>query len=246
MKIKKEKKFWREVVRMSRHIKRIAAPKTWQLLRKAKKYVIKPLSSQRIEHTIPIVLAIRDLLNYAKTASEVKKLLNEKQVMVDGKIVKDKKRGVALMDVVSFPKIKEHYRVLLNKQGKLYLKKITEQESKIKICKITAKKMIGKNKKQYTTHDGCTIITDKDYKVSDSLVIEIPEQKITKHISFDKNKIGYVILGKYAGQLGKIEEITQEMKRARVKISTKQGKIETLRKYVLIIGDEKPVISVEE
>ncbi|MEM2121563.1 MAG: 30S ribosomal protein S4e [Candidatus Woesearchaeota archaeon] len=229
---------------MSKHIKRIAAPKTWKLLRKEKKFVVKPRSSHKEDHSISIVNILRDMLRYADVTAQVKKILNQKEIFVDGKVVKDKKRGVGLMDVVSIKSLNEHYRMLVDEKGKLFLKKIPETESKLKICKIINKKMIKGNKKQYTLHDGRTIISDNDYNIGDSLMIEIPSQKILEHFKLDKNVFVYIVEGKYSGTRGIIEDIKKQTKKTILRIKTETGHIETLNDYALVLGKEKPKITI--
>ena len=231
---------------MSQHIKRIAAPKTWPILRKIRKYVIKTSPGPHTkEESIPITIAIRDLLGYARTLKEVKLLLNKKQVLVDGRVIKDPKFPVGIFDVISFPKPNEHYRVLINTHNKIVLKKITPEEAKFKIVRIKVKKLVKGGKKQYGFNDGRTIVTDNDYKTSDSLLIELPTQKVIKHIPFAKGNYAFLTSGKHVGESGIIEDVVKERITTKVVIKTKTSRFETLKKYVMMVGLEKPEITIE-
>jgi small subunit ribosomal protein S4e len=229
---------------MSKHIKRIAAPKTWNLLRKENKFVVKPKSSHKESHAISVISVLRDMLNYTDITAQVKKVLNQGEIMVDGRIVKDKKRGIGLMDVLSIKSLNEHYRMLIDKRGKLFLKKIPESESKLKICRIVNKKITKGKKKQYSLHDGRTIFSEENYSIGDSLLIEIPLQRVIEYFKLDKGVFVYIIDGKYKGESGIVEDIKPMMKRTILKIKTDGSTIETLKAYALAIGIEKPKITI--
>jgi small subunit ribosomal protein S4e len=227
---------------MSKHIKRIAAPKTWSLLRKENKFTVKPRASHKESHAISIITALRDMLGYVDITAQAKKVIHKGEIMIDGKVVKDKKRGIGIMDVLSIKSLNEHYRMLIDQKGKLCLKKIPESESRLKICKIINKKIIKNKKKQYCLHDGRTIISDNNYEIGDSLLIEIPSQKIVEHFKLEKGVFVYVVDGKYKGAKGVVEEIKPKMKRAVLKIKSDSSEIETLKSYALVVGNEKPRI----
>ena len=60
-------------------------PKEWPLTRKGKKYVV--VSRQR--NGIPLLIVLRDMLKLGRTRKEIKKILNEGNVAVNGKMRKD-------------------------------------------------------------------------------------------------------------------------------------------------------------
>ncbi|MGB9748254.1 MAG: 30S ribosomal protein S4e [Candidatus Woesearchaeota archaeon] len=229
---------------MSKHIKRIAAPKTWKLLRKENKFAVKPKSSHKEAHALPIITVLRDMLGYVDITAQAKKVMNQKEIMIDGKIVKDKKRGIGVMDVLSIKSLNEHYRILIDKKGKLCLKRIPESESRLKICRIINKKISRGKKKQYGLHDGRTILAEENYNIGDSLLIEIPSQRIVEHFKLDKGVFVYVVDGKYRGVNGVVEEIKPKMKITVLKIKSDSATIETLKSYVIIVGNEKPKITI--
>ena len=119
------------------HLKRLAAPKCWQIKKKKNKYIIKPKPGpHNAKLGTPLSLVLRNLLKNVKTSKEAKYLLNNKDVFINNKIRRDPKFVVGFMDIVSIPLTEENYRVLLNKNGKIYLHPIKEKESKTRLCKI--------------------------------------------------------------------------------------------------------------
>lgn len=229
---------------IKRHLKRLAVPKSWDIKRKGITFITRPKpGAHSYEEGLPITLVLKDMLKYAHTTHEVKKLLINKSILVDGTRRKDHRFIIGLMDVISIPELKEYYRILVNEKGKLILVKIDEKEAKLKPCKITGKKLV-KKKMQLNLFDGRNILVDKknDYKTGDTIVIEIPSQKIVQHIKLERNAFLFITLGKKVGNVGKAENISQK----EITFKSESGEIiETRKKYVFVIGKEKPVIRLE-
>ena len=113
---------------MSNEIKRLTAPRSWPVKRKSNAWITKPSpGAHALEDSIPVNVVLRDLLKVCNTASEVRAVLFEKGLLVDGKTVTSLKQGVGLMDIVSLPKIGLSYRMVMNRRGKLELVKIPGQ-----------------------------------------------------------------------------------------------------------------------
>ena len=225
-----------------KHLSRLATPKSWKIKKKGIKWVTRPLPGPHsIRLGIPLNIILRDILNYAKTNKEVKNILNNQEIFVDGKRRKEPRFIVGLMDVLSIAKIKTSYRVLINKKGYLVLKQIDEKEEKIKPCKIVGKKSVEK-KIQLNLYDGKNILVDKDnYKVGDSVVIELPSQKILNHFKFEKNSSVYLTSGKYVGSVGILQDITND----KITFAVSGENHITLKKFAFVVGKEKPIISIE-
>ena len=134
---------------MKRHLKRISAPKTWDIKRKANKFIARPFpSGHKLEHTVSISTLLKEMIKTAKTTKDIKYILNNKEVLINGKKVKEHRRPVGLMDVVELKEINESYRIILSEKGKLKAISIKGDEAKIKLCKIVDKTKIKKNKMQ--------------------------------------------------------------------------------------------------
>ena len=102
---------------MSRHLKRLAAPKIWQIRRKKFKFITSPVSGPHSAETgMSLGTLLKETLNYANTNREVKKILNTSQVKIDGKIRKDFRFPVGVFDTIEFSNINEHFRVVISKK----------------------------------------------------------------------------------------------------------------------------------
>jgi len=226
------------------HLKRIAAPRTWLIKRKQATFITRSnpgAHTQELSMSLSSVLTM--LAKVVKTSKEVKYILTEKQVLVDGKVRRESKHPVGLMDVISLPKIGEFYRMLMDKKGRLCIVKISEKESKMKLSRIQSKTIMQGNKIQLNMEDGRSLVVDKDtYKTGDVLELELPSQKIKSHLTFDKKMSVLLLGGKRAGATGVIDEINENT----IMYSAASGeKYETLRKYAFIVGNSKPLIKLE-
>jgi len=197
------------------------------------------------EKSLPLMYVLRDLLKYAGTAREVRKILADGLVLVDGRVRKDPRYGVGLMDVVAIPRIKKQF-IVLPQRNKLVLKEIKKKESGVKLCRIVDKTMLEGNRIQLNLHDGSNVLIDykdkDDYETRDTVVLELPERKIKDSIKFRKGNMALVMDGRHAGNTGRIEEILLGSKER--KSLTRVGELQTLTSYILVVGGEEPLIAL--
>ena len=72
-----------------------------------------------------LLIVVRDILKVADNAREAKIIINNGDILVDGRARKDYKFPVGFMDVISLPKSKKVYRVLPDHKGRLVLHSIS-------------------------------------------------------------------------------------------------------------------------
>ena len=95
---------------MSKHLKRLAAPRTVQLHRKEHIWTIKPAPGPHpLKKSIALGLIVRDYLHLCDTYRETKQIIGNGDVHVDGVPRKDHKFSCGLMDIIVIPKMKQHY-----------------------------------------------------------------------------------------------------------------------------------------
>ncbi|MAG78081.1 30S ribosomal protein S4e [archaeon] len=222
------------------HLSRLNAPKSWPIRRKGIKFIIRPQAgAHSLKNGISLSLVVRELLKYAKTNKEVKKILNEGKILVNNKPIKDQHQNLGIMDVISIPELKEHYILIKNEKGKFKLLKKDEKVTQGKLCKIVGKNILKKGKMQLLFFNGQTKLVEKDeYKTGDSLIVNFKTNKVDKHLKFAKGSNIYVTGGKKVGVVGKLEEINKIKEDIEnIIINVKGKKIETSKKYALVIGD---------
>lgn len=222
------------------HLTRLAAPKTWQVQRRATKFITKPNPGpHKLTLGLPLGVALKEVLGYSTTTREVKKILNQAQVKIDGKPIKDFRRIVGLFDVIQFAKSNECFRTMLNRNGKLGFVKIADNEAKTKLAKIIGKTMV-EGRTQLNLYDGKNIMADANsYNVGDTLVLSLHDYKISKHLKLGKNMVIFLTGGKHIGEAGSVEDIVGK------KIIYKDANgdlVETLKEYAFVIGDSKTLV----
>lgn len=212
-------------------------PEFWPLSTKANKYVTTPMPGPHPKSLcIPLRVLVRDSLKLAENTDEVRKILNAGKIMVDKKVRKGPHFPVGFMDIFEIPDLHMRFRLNVDKKG-LMLEKVNEDETGFKLCRITSKTTIKGGSHQLNLHDGRNIITKGPYRVGDSILIEIPSQKIAKHYSLKKGEPAIIIAGKNRGASGSIKEIKGRrsmLEKSMIKLETGKGKeIETLKEYVM-------------
>jgi small subunit ribosomal protein S4e len=226
---------------MSRHLKRLNAPKSWTISRRTTKYIAKPLpGAHKLSESMPVSLVLRQL-GYAVTAAEAKKILSAHQILVDGKRVKDLKAQLGLLDGIALTGTSEYYRVVFDKKGRLQMVPMPKAEAGVKLCKVEGKTAVSGGKTQFNLNDGRNILADKDAaKTGDSLLIQVPGQKIQQRIALEKGALIYLLGGKHIGTFGVLEKIEDDEI-----IFTANGKsIATAKKYALVVGKDRPAITL--
>ena len=224
------------------HIARLTAPTTWAIQRKASpRWVTKPSpGTHKTELSLPLCLIIKEFLNYSKTTREARKIINGKEVLLNNSSVTDYRFPVGLFDIVTFPKLKKSYTLLLNEKGKLFLKDIPT--TTLKLCRIIGKTLLKGKKIQLNLSDSRNILIKKDtYKVGDSVIIELKDNSIKKHLKLDKGAIIYLIKGSHIGSVGKLEVIDEAkgVENSKIKFKNKEGKsVETLKDYAIVVEKE--------
>jgi len=231
------------------HLSRIDAPKSWSIPRKGRKWVTRTSPGPHsLKSSINLSILLKYVLNYASTNRDIKRILNNGEIKVDSKVRKDLHFPIGLMDSISFEKINEYYRLLINKNGKFILNKISKEESTVKPYKVINKTVLGKDKIQLNLTSGKNIIINKDeYKVSDTLLIDI-NNKIREHIPLKEGSVIYLVGGTQIGHVGKTVSIFESRSTHPQKIIFSIGKEthETLKEYAFVIGVDSPIITVPE
>ena len=231
---------------MSKHLKRLAAPRRWTIPKKTHKWTVKPSPGPHSkEHGIPVMVVIRDYIKHCDTGPEARRIIGAGMIHVDGDRIRDYKRPLGFMDVLSIPETKENFRVLLDNRGKIRMIKISKSEAKWKLTRIENKVTIKGGKVQLNLHDGRNILLKKNkYKTGDVLKIELPFQKILAEYTFEKGNTAMVIDGKHAGQIAPIFDY--EVTRSSQPNIVHFKEFSTIKNNVFVIGHDKPEITIPE
>lgn len=232
---------------MSDHMKRLAAPKTWPINRKANVFSAKQIAgSHSVENSIPAVMMLRDVLKVCDTSREATRIIADREFLIDGKAARSIKAPVGLMDVIAIPKMDMYFRVLISDKGKITAVKITKEEASWKLCRIENKTKVSGGKIQLNLHDGRNVLIDKNqYKPGDVVKLEVPTQKIVEAYELAKGANILVCSGNHAGKSAVIDDyiIVQNSSANVVKFTDGS---ETVKDNVFVIGSDKPAIKLPE
>ncbi|MCK5624650.1 hypothetical protein KAI04_02310 [Candidatus Pacearchaeota archaeon] len=213
------------------HLKRQKVPKNWPIKRKGTAYVVRPNSN--ISNGIPILVALRDMLKLAQNRKEVKKVIHEKNILLNGSLIKNEKNSILLFDILTIVPSNENYRLSLSEKGKFQIEKINAGEETHKVAKVINKKILKGKKTQLNLSDGKNFLSDIKCNVNDSVLINLNKKKIEKCLPLKEKGDVLVFAGKHAGKKANINKIDQVRKMA--ELSFEDTKINVLIKQLLII-----------
>ncbi|MBW3021008.1 hypothetical protein KY334_06965 [Candidatus Woesearchaeota archaeon] len=221
------------------HNKRIAVSKTWDIKKKEETFIAKPRGGHSKDFGFPVVVALRDLLNLAKTRKEVRDILMNQEVLLNGVKVKDHKASIGFMDVLTFPKLKKSYRITLTKRGKLTL--VEAVKDSIKISKVIGKTANAKGFQLNLFGGSNVLIGETPLKVNDSVVYDFKEKKIVDTLKLEKGSTIILTGGKHIGTVATVEQIDGE------KLFLKEDKdiFETSKKHAYVVGKDKAYIKLD-
>jgi small subunit ribosomal protein S4e len=234
---------------MSKHLKRLNAPRTLRLHRKEKTWTVRPSPGPHpLDKSISLGIVVRDYLELVDTLGEAKTVIANGEILVDGVKRKSHKFPCGLMDVISVPKLKKDYRVLFDNRGKLKLIPTSSNNANWKLCRIENKTILKGKQIQLNFHDGKNKIIKKDeYKTKDVLKISFKDKKISDIYKFEKGTVSMIIGGSHIGEVANIENI-DIISSSKPNLAKMKGKTEftTVQDYVFPIGKAKPAIELPE
>jgi small subunit ribosomal protein S4e len=232
---------------MTKHQKRLSVPKSWPVDRKTETFTVKADAGPHGESGVPLLIILRDVLGYADNRKEARYALNEGNVRINGKAIRDEERPVGMFDIVAFVEREEFYRVFPDEGGRLSLTPIDEDAAQSKLGKIAGKRHVSGGDVQLTLHDGQTLLVDDDteYDVGDSLVVANEDDEIVAHFEYEEGALVTAVDGAHAGEIGAVEEIQVTPGSSQNNVLADQGDapvdadggFETIEEYVVVIDE---------
>jgi small subunit ribosomal protein S4e len=240
-----------------KHMKRLNAPRHWMLAKLGGIWAPRPSTGpHKLRECLPLSLILRNRLKYALTRREVIMIVMRRHVEVDKKVRTDINYPAGFMDVVEIAKTDERFRLLYDVKGRFTLHRISPEESKYKLLRITRKSVgskatIGRNPTQsgvagsipyVNTHDGRTIrFADPIWKVNDTLRFDITTGKVTAHFPFQLGQVSMITRGANVGRVGEIVGIEKHPgSNEIIRLRDKRGnQFATRVENVFVIGQGK-------
>lgn len=215
------------------HIKRKTIPKFWPIPKTGTKYLAVPVHEPN--NSITLILAMRNILKIVKTKKELKKLINDKKIEVNKKIVSERNYPISLFDTISLPSAKKHYRAVLDNK-RIALTPIEEKESSTRVYKLVGKKMLPNKKVQLKFNLGRNIISSEKMNVGDFALFDLVKNTMLEILPMKKGVPVVIIAGKHMGKTGSVKDLVKEGGKVIAKIDSKEyGELSTHVKNLFII-----------
>lgn len=226
---------------MKRHLKRLAAPASWNVKRKSTTFIVRPHPSGHSQHlSVSLNMFLREMAGYAKSTKEIKAILQQ-DVLVNGRKQTDHRNTAGFFDVVEMAKTKEANRIIMDTNGRITHVKIPEKEAHLKICKIIGKTILPKGKVQLNLNDGQNFIVTTPYTVGDSVVVDFKKNTLVDTLKFEKNMTVFLTEGKQKCSLGKIVYIQGDT----ATFALQSGaQYKTRKSCAFVVGKDHPIITV--
>lgn len=189
-----------------KHLKRLAAPKHWMLAKLGGTFAPRPSTGpHKLRECLPLIIFLRNRLNYALTYKEAIQIVKQRLIKVDGKVRTDVTYPAGFMDVITMDKTNENFRLIYDPKGRYAVHRISNEEAKFKLCKV---KKVGVGKKGVpfvNTHDGRTIrYPDPRVGLHDTVVFDIANGRITDYVKFETGMTVMVTGGHNVGRVGQV------------------------------------------
>jgi len=231
-----------------KHMKRLAAPSHWLLDKLSGVYAPRPSPGpHKLRDSLPLIVFLRNRLKYALNGREVKAIVMQRLIRVDGKVRTDATFPAGFMDVISIEKTGENFRLIYDTKGRFTVHRITADEAEYKLGKVKRVQLGAKGIPYLVTHDARTIrYPDPTIRVNDTVKIDLATGKITDSIKFDTGAIAMVTGGRNMGRVGVIthrERHDGGFNIVHIKDAV-DNEFATRESNVFIIGKEKPWISL--
>ncbi len=180
------------------HLTRAETTRKIPIVRKGTQYTARALSHQ--DSGVPVVIAVRDMLKIARTASEVKAMIKQKLLAINGRKVRDYREPILLYSILEAG---DTYRLTLLPTGRFSFEKTKDTS---RIAKVIGKKMLKNKIIQINLHDDTNVLSKENISLGDSLELGI-DNKVKRVIKLEKGKKALIITGKSIGLIGTVKNI---------------------------------------
>ena len=230
---------------MSNHLKRLVAPGSWHIPKKVQKFVMKTAPGPHNAGALPVGVWLREHIGLAGNASEVRKILHQRDVIVNGRACRNPQMGLGVFDIVSIPKLAKHYRIQLDKRGNLIAVDISAASAKTRLCKIRNKTTVRGGRVQLNLAFGANVLADNTYRAKDSIVVTLGTDgeerfRIVDHFPFEEGNVAMVVGGKHSGKVARIVEIARTAisvpNRVILVDDSTDERFETIEEYIFMVG----------
>merc|ERR1712204_121688 len=132
---------------------------------------------------------------------EVKYILMQRLVKIDGKARTDSTYPAGFMDTISIEKTNEHFRLLYDVRGRFSVHRVSADEAKFKLCRVKEVAKGAKGVPYMVTHDGRTIrYPDPQLGFMDTIKLDLETGKMIEFVKFETGNLAMINGGKNTGR----------------------------------------------
>ncbi|MEM4389833.1 MAG: 30S ribosomal protein S4e [Candidatus Micrarchaeia archaeon] len=225
----------------TRHLKRIAVPKSFSIAKKAFTWAAKPSPGPHpSKQAVTLLSVLRDSLGVAADAREATRAIKQGAVLVDARVVRDERFPVGLMDVVSIPALKAHYRACIDSKERIVFRALSAQQAGFKYCKVLGKTTVRGGKTLLRLHDGRALLFDKPVKVGDTIRLELDGKKQASVLPLKEGALCLITKGKHAGRLARLKAVIPgtATREAQAVLEGDGREFITVRKYLFVVDQD--------
>lgn len=219
-------------------------PVSWPVKRKNITFVGKPNpGSMKREYVVSVTVLLRDVLGYAQTAKDVKYIVNNGQIVVNGREVKDAKFACGIFDVFEIKKTNEKYVILFSAEEK-NLKLVPTKDDLIYL-KVAGKTITPGKKFQMNFSNGYNLLVDektfKSVSVQDTVVYDFANKKVVSTIALKEGVFAYIFDGNFKGHFAQIKSFVsyKGLTRDVAQITLDNAEHSTAKDYCFVVGEKK-------
>jgi len=227
-----------------RHLRRSVAPWWWPIPRKRSAaggvWTVKPMPGPHsLARSLPLGILIRDVFHYARTMREARMIIGSGKIRVDGRVRRNYKFPVGLMDVIEIVPTGEIYRMVPHPVKFLWPVPISQEEARFKPLRVEGKTAVKGGRLQLHFHDGRNLILPPDearkYATFDTVLLDLQSNQIVKHVPFRLGVDAVVFDGRNVGSFGRVVEVIWALKRRRSTVALQRDSevVRTILDYIM-------------
>ncbi|EEA06817.1 40S ribosomal protein S4, putative [Cryptosporidium muris RN66] len=224
-----------------KHLKRVAAPSNWMLDKLTGIYAPRPSSGpHKLRECIPLAILLRNRLKFALTYQEVKYIVMQRLIKVDGKVRTDTCFPLGLMDVITIDRINKNMRIMYDTKGRFVPVQVSSKEAQYKLCKVTRVALGPKGVPTATTNDARTLrYIHPEIRANDTVKIDLETGKVMEFIKCEVGNLCTVTGGRSQGRVGVITHLERKQgAQCIVSVRDKKGHtFATLIKNIFVLGE---------
>lgn len=189
--------------------------------------------------SVPLILILQNRLGYTLNSRELKAVLVQRILMVNGKVRQSARYRVGYQDVIGFTRLSENFRLSIDAVGRYSLLRIPFSKAIYKLCSVSRVKLLQTGLIGVLCKGNVFfVLTGLQLRAGDSILWHISDGLACAYTTFIRGNLCIVVGGGIRGRIGSIMGQSSYAGCAtNVTIASADGaRTNTLKKYCFVIG----------